>query len=567
MGARDERCVSRRAALRAAVAATGAALGAGPAPARAEDAGAAGSADGSGGTFFATFTAWPGYATTMDNALATVAVPVGAPASGELAWEGEAGSWLPLALRQKGQDTYVYAAQGGSLRKLSVATGEAGFGERDELELPGEPAAPGRAAFSGASLVVALAAGRFVAIDEDLALAWEGEAVEPPRGEAAWDNASQVVPGEGAVLAAWVLDADGARSVALAACSSLDGSLLWRRDWEVPLAAEDPAPCAPGLFTVEGGYLLCDGASTLRLVSGEGEELATLDMAERGACALRAVVPADGGLPGGAAAIAARLADGSDAVGMAWLATDGSARLSLAALPDAYPVADPVVSAGRVLVVAASAAGGGLRAFEPSLPESADGAVEVGVGVGLPGVAEPVCAVPLATVLGTDAASAQVDVLVVDAYGAVARVSRAAGEDGSWEAEGLRAAAPAALDTAPSPLAARDGTVVLALPDEGGGARLAALAPDADRAAATPVGGSDGLDTMGGLLTGVRLPGGAGLGAGALLLAATFGAYAYVRNRGGAAARDEGLEAWRREHGREARGRAGEGPDGDGRRP
>ena len=92
----------------------------------------------------------------------------------------------------------------------------------------------------------------------------------------------------------------------------------------------------------------------------------------------------------------------------------------------------------------------------------------------------------------------------------------------------------------------RDGSVFAVSRGE-----LTVFAADASRTVNTPVGGSNSLDTLGASLAGVTLPNGAGLGVGALIFVAAFGAYAVIRNKGGRRLSDEGLDVWRsREDGR-----------------
>ncbi|OUP10370.1 hypothetical protein [Collinsella sp. An2] len=108
-------------------------------------------------------------------------------------------------------------------------------------------------------------------------------------------------------------------------------------------------------------------------------------------------------------------------------------------------------------------------------------------------------------------------------------------------------ASEASSVASPAPVANRDGSMFCAA-----GGAIVALSPDAHRAVATPVGGSEGLDTVMG--SGLMLPNGAGLGVGVLVLAAGFGAYYAIRNRGNRAKIDEGVVAWRQ--GEEATGRS-----------
>ena len=86
---------------------------------------------------------------------------------------------------------------------------------------------------------------------------------------------------------------------------------------------------------------------------------------------------------------------------------------------------------------------------------------------------------------------------------------------------------PATFGVAATPVVNRDGAVVLQV-----GEAIVAFTADSARAVDTVVGGSVGLDTIAGVLTGITLPNGAGLGVGVVIFALAFGAYRYIRTRG-----------------------------------
>lgn len=86
---------------------------------------------------------------------------------------------------------------------------------------------------------------------------------------------------------------------------------------------------------------------------------------------------------------------------------------------------------------------------------------------------------------------------------------------------------PATFGAAATPVVNRDGAVVLQV-----GEAIVAFAADSARAVDTVVGGSVGLDTIAGVLTGITLPNGAGLGVGVAIFALAYGAYRSIRTRG-----------------------------------
>lgn len=149
----------------------------------------------------------------------------------------------------------------------------------------------------------------------------------------------------------------------------------------------------------------------------------------------------------------------------------------------------------------------------------------------------------LATVRSLPDEGSEAAIMYPGADGSLVRVAFSAEEGVSAaRVDSLRAAEVEQTALAAStPVANRDGTIFYQVGDA-----LLALAPDADEAGPTVVGGSNGLDTIMGTL--ITLPNGAGLGAGVLVLGAAFVAYYAIRNRGNRAKIDEGVVAWREEH-------------------
>lgn len=503
-------------------------------------------------SFTSVFTAWSGYATTMRGSLVPGAVPVSAPASDAAAWSldaPEGAAAVPLALRQTGQATYIYALMGQDLVKLDAATGA----KVGDLALPGPVADPARSVFVDATLIVALADGRLAAIDEDLALVWTSGGSGLDLTDAGPLATAPLGVGD-RVIAAVASDGAVERRITLSSLAPFDGAALAT----APLTAPASPHAAPPQLIRMGDTtaLFCDGIRAAHLIDASAErpfeDAPSIEIPQAAPGCLRlASVPVE---LDGRVAVAGVSSDGSASelvlLSVTPAADTGAANsapaLALTAtleLGAGVPACDPVVFAGRAVAVLGDPADqGGYRAALIDL----DPAPALIAAVELPSLASPLASTPLVTACGPRPAEAAVEIVIADAAGAVVSLAldAPASSAADMRARLLRKPSERGLATAPSPLATREGTVLIAAPIASS-SQLVALAPDADRAAATPVGGASGLDTIGGALAGATLPTGAGLGVGALVFAAAFGAYAFVRNRGGRARRDEGVDAWR----------------------
>lgn len=631
---------------------------------------AAADGDAAASTFTDPYTAWPGYATTTAESIAPGAVPVSAPVSGDEAWRvalsalaedsasasakgGDGGadasasegtgtvqsapeaSGSVLALRQAGQSVYMYVAYGTTLLKLDAANGS----ELARVELPARMPQTSVAAFVDGVLVVPTESGQLVAYDEDLAKAWETQALPAPSGSSRAISSS-IAEHDGCVYVAFAAEGTEASAsgeggdVVMAAYSSLDGSLLWTATpGGAGSAASDaagegaatPAAGAPAsgaadlsLFATDDGLLFCQGDATLYLLGYEaGETLAKLD--QEGPVAGRiGAVSTGAGDPSIFVVVAsvegASAEDGTSSTPVSEArvvdVTDGGLGISEPCRIDgaARNVRPVVVGGNAYLVVeapddggtaggseatggdgAASATGetaaGGAAAGETRLVEldlaqtvediervretqvADTNASEAGQGTSTgsdacfaapaaPQVTASIAA-PCATgglfagVYGENGREATIELQYVGSDGglyvatfaadqglAAATVERRA--DLALEAAAGEGASAVSSAASPAPVANRDGSMFYAAGDT-----IVALSPDADRAVATPVGGSEGLDTVMG--SGLMLPNGAGLGAGVLVLAAGFGAYYAIRNRGNRAKIDEGVVVWRQD--------------------
>ena len=510
----EQRCISRRGALAGTALLAAAAIAGFPATAAAE------------GPPDEPYTAWPGYASTAPVSVVPGCVPVSAPLSGGVAWRVAAAADGSLALRQVGSSARLYALAAGSIVAIDMTTGERIA--RAELPAP----APSRSAmlFIDSALAVPCADGSVALYTEDL----ERIAVSPSTlGGAAGDSVA--VATDGAVLYAAFLCAGRVR---VAGFSAYDVQELWSVDF-----GEALGDASPSLVALPRGVLVADGGAVVRLLSADdGSELSSFDA---GRAVGARVAPVYGDRDDGAEEPAPRFAD-------AVLVGTEAGRVSLlrdhGALADCAPVA---ASRGG-----AWAADGAFVALDVRL--SGDSACLDMVGE-VP-AAGPVPSWGLGVCRGLDASTAEATVYAAAEDGLRA-VERSA--DGGLSVRTVCDAAT--IGGAPTsgatiaPLVDRDGTLVLV----GASGDIVALKADASRAVATDVGGHEGLDTVGRSLAGVALPNGAGIGAGALVLGATFVAYAFIRNRGGARDRDEGLDAWRTQHGG---GSGADGSDGRGRR-
>ena len=544
-GAAAPHSVSRRAALSMAVGAVSA-LVSDPRPALADEApGASVETMETSAEFNGPYTAWAGYASTARHSVAAGAVPVKAPASPEVAWtsglDAPAGA---LVLRQSGQSTFLYALAGGSIERYDAATGD----PLGSVALPARPCAGAQPVFAESTLVVALEDGRVAVFDEALAPAWTSEAPSLPAGASSWGAGGPVASMGGAVhVALAALDASGAAcGVEVLSLAGIDGSLFWRAS--LPAGAASPAP---RLMAAGGALLLHDGGPTIRLIDIEsGGVLDELEFV--------------GAVEGRVAELPAYGADGP-----AWVVGDASGTVSVVvaaggsleviaesplAAVDGVPwrllPLPPAVARGHAFFWARAdgADAVGAACLDVALAEI--GAIEAGSPVG--GEALLPAEAPLAVVRGVGAREARVTLYALAESGALAAIELPAGEPGGGEGAAEVLWSPSGARPSAAPLVDRDGALFVATAPGNGsaGGLITAFAPDGSRAVGTPVGGSEGFDTLGSRLSGLTLPNGAGLGAGALFLAATFGAYALIRNRGGRGRRDEGVDAWRAEHGR-----------------
>ncbi|MDY2777490.1 MAG: PQQ-binding-like beta-propeller repeat protein [Collinsella sp.] len=495
------------------------------------------------------YTAWRGYASTARHSIAPGAVPVKAPVSGEVSWSVDvSGDVRDMALRQIGQATFLYAVQGSQIMRLDAKTGDV-LGTADlscaVLEGPG-------IMFSASTLVVVLEDGRMALFDEELNPSWTSSAPSLPSGATRWSGASEVVSAAGALYVALAaVDGSGAPvALTIVSVAEFDGTPLW----QVERLAHSHAP-ALRLLSAPDALLLSDGGISLEARSlATGETVAALDL--------------EGEVEGRIVALPRSLGEASG-----WVVVDVSSTASTVVLDhgglsvasissplfgsiDAVPICAPVVVRDRILFMAApSSSSAPARATARLLGMRIDASGRLsplGGDLRAEGAGEGCGLLPV--VYGDNAREAAVSLYAHSSDGGLVAVELSGWGDvleGSaspvWSGE----SAAASGSVASTMLVDRDGSVILAVPspESGGASRVVCLAPDEGRAAATPVGGSQGVDTLGSTLMGITLPNGVGLGAGAVLLAATFGAYALIRNRGGRSRRDEGVDAWRAAHG------------------
>lgn len=538
--------MTRRAVLAGAATAVGSMLAA---PARAQAASAVEELPETMETsaeFNGPYTAWAGYASTARHSIASGAVPVKAPASPEVAWTaGLAAPTDALALRQSGQKTMLYVLAGAAIERRDAATGDL----LGAAELPAPACAAAQPVFAEASLAVVLETGQVAVFDEELAPAWVSAAPALPAGAASWGMSSQVVSLGGALHAALVaLDASGAAlGIELFSLAGIDGSLFWNA--RLPVGAGAPASPVPRLMAAGEGLLLLDGGSTARLVDiASGEVLDEVMLA--GAIEGRVAECGTGLSVEPRAAASWVVGDASGSVSLlravdGRLELDGTSALVVASAPWRLLSFAPAVARGHAYFWARRPGDPVDAAVCLDVALDRIGAGEVGEPVGgeLPTPAAPL----LAVVCG--ASDAVVTLYAIAASGAVTAIEGVDGADAACAASELWNPSGAIPRT--EPLINRDGTLFLATAPSNGskGGLLTALAPDEARSAATPVGGSEGIDTLGSALAGITLPNGAGVGVGALFLAATFGLYAFIRNRGGRQRRDEGVDEWREQRG------------------
>lgn len=598
--------------------------------------------------FDAPFTAWTGYATTQGASFVPGTTPVAAPMQGAAVWTFdatgagrdagtlaadaraaasaagssdellEARRSTPVALRQIGQNTYLYVLGYDAVYKLDSATGE----EVARADLGARAPRDAQIAFVDSVLVVPTDAGGLVAFDEDLNKAWTSPSAGTPRVADGWDATSQIVERAGCIVVAFSAErapgADnpaGAAEAMLAAFSSFDGSVLWTGvhaatetlgSEDGAATAADAAPVATAAETVPAGaaaeatsasstgeaastnaatgasavataadaigtttpaLAMDDGAARVGgaylsvfavddnrlLVSYGGPTLMLVDSATG---ALASTLTLDGPAAARIAAPSALAGDaGSFVVATSQVNDDGVATSSIVAVHAADGVlsaSDPLPLEGYVRAVRPVCVGTtaifvldadpadtllsgdvALQAVDcsPVLSSSSDGsapssapAPELARTYRAPGIAGSLAV----AAYGTTGDNAVVELVYPAESGGVCQITYAL-VDG-FASAGVQTHAldiPATFGAASTPVINRDGSVVLQV-----GEAIVAFAADSARAVDTVVGGSAGLDTIAGVLTGITLPNGAGLGVGVVIFALAFGAYRYIRTRG-----------------------------------
>lgn len=627
----------------------------------ASDAGASSTsaADQASTAFDAPFTAWAGYATTQGASFVPGTTPVAAPMQGAAVWTFdatgagrdaealaadaraagaaessdellEARRSTPVALRQIGQNTYLYVLGYDAVYKLDSATGE----EVARADLGARAPRDAQLAFVDSVLVVPTDAGGLVAFDEDLNKAWASPSAGMPQVADGWDTTSQIVERAGCITVAYsaeqapsVDNPAGSAEAMLAAFSSFDGSVLWTgvhaatetlgsedgaataADAAPAATAADAAPAgaaaeatsasstggaastnaatgasavataADAIGTTTPALVMDDGAARVGgaylsvfavddnhlFVSYGGPTLMLVDSATG---ALASTLTLDGPAAARIAAPSALAGDaGSFVVATSQVNDDGVATSSIVAVhaadgvlsaSDPLPLegyvravrpvcvdataifvrdADPVdtVLSGEVELQAidCSAAFEGAAsapaASAPSSPSAdpapaAAPAPELAQTYRAPGIAGGLAV----AAYGTTGDNAVVELVYPAESGGVCQITYAL-VDG-FASAGVQTHAldiPATFGAASTPVINRDGSVVLQV-----GEAIVAFAADSARAVDTVVGGSAGLDTIAGVLTGITLPNGAGLGVGVVIFALAFGAYRYIRTRG-----------------------------------
>lgn len=620
----------------------------------APSAGAAGQAsagaDQASVAFDAPFTAWAGYATTQGASFVPGTTPVAAPMQGAAVWTFdatgasrdaealaadaraagaaessdellEARRSTPVALRQIGQNIYLYVLGYDAVYKLDSATGE----EVARADLGARAPRDAQLAFVDSVLVVPTDVGGLVAFDEDLNKAWVSPSAGMPRVADGWDATSQIVERAGCIVVAFSAErapgADnpaGAAEAMLAAFSSFDGSVLWTgvhaatetlgsEDGAATAADAAPAGAAaeatsasstggaastnaatgasavataadaigtttPALamddgaarvggaylsvFAVDDNHLLVSyGGPTLMLVDSATGALVSTFVLD-GPVAARIAAPS--ALAGGA---------GSFVVATSQVSDSGTATSSIVvahAADGVLSASDPLPLEGYVRAVrpvcvdtaaifvldagpadtllsgevelhaidcsaAFEGAASAPAASAPSSPSAdpapaASPAPELARTYRAPGIAGGLAV----AAYGTTRDNAVIDLIYPAEGGGVCQITYAL-VDGFASAEAQTHARniPAVFGAASTPVINRYGAVVLQV-----GEAIVAFAADSARAVDTVVGGSVGLDTIAGVLTGITLPNGAGLGVGVVIFALAFGAYRYIRTRG-----------------------------------
>ena len=558
--------------------------------------------------FHDAYTAWPGYSSTATGSIVPGAVPVSAPASAQ-ASDLATGDSACALLRQAGQTDYVYVMAGDSVAKYVAGS----WDKVDQVALPADACAGSSLVMVDNALVAVLQTGQLAMMSEDLDLVWVSDAPALPQGAASWGAASQMVADGGSVYAALLaVDQQGAPvSCEVVAAASIDGGLFWQTSLGVDGAASVAAgvvaggsgkPSSPSLLYVDDVLVVAPGDSSMIAIDPSTAEVASslqLDGAVQGRVALAPATLT------GLAGVDSMLVAGTSASTVYMLSCE-QGKLTAASQGSLG------VEGGRALqlVPAAPVVLGGRAYFSVTSAFEGEGA-GLGAALGVQGgfcvvdliddqgaaavaysdsVLDSRCipAAPVAVAYGANAREATVELYAVTLEGELYRCQVAtdgsnnvlgelelawtfASEQAFGEAED---AAPGVSSTAcyaaqapvgvAAPVVARDGSVYFSLANavengnpSAGSARLISVSPDSSRAVSTPVGGSEGLDTLASSLAGITLPNGAGLGVGVLVFVVGFASYSYIRNRGGRRAQDEGLDEWRSQHQGERRGRDG----------
>lgn len=491
-------------------------------------------ADVAESTFNDPYTAWAGYASTAAAVAPVGAVPVMAPASDKVLWSADAGAPCAAVLRQRGQATYLYLLDKTSLTQYDATSGKV----CKQVSLPAQSL--GSCMFADSALMVPLADGRLAAYDEDLTSAWvSGEDVSLGVEGATWSSCSTPVYAEGCVFVTFSYRGNGCLETRVASFSSVDGSLLWQEELTLPKGA-----LLDGVATGEGALPAALYSQGRLLVSGANSVAYLLEAAS--GKLLDSAATASAGLASCASSASAGMAGEGEPLTVA--ASDGTVCLVEAAdsslrIENSVSLGCALSSCAPVCVDDAVYVGG------------SDGSVyrlaKDGTALSLRADAQiPVCSSAISELLpvayGEKASAMTLGVYaqaedgslfyIEQANDSKASVQRIAGKEGTGDGPFDAAAAPLSHALSVN----RDGSVFAVSRGE-----LTVFAADESRTVNTPVGGSNSLDTLGASLAGVTLPNGAGLGVGALIFIAAFGAYVVIRNKGGRRLSDEGLDVWR----------------------
>lgn len=560
-------------------------------------------------TFHDAYTAWPGYSSTATGSIVPGTVPVSAPASAQ-ASDLATGDAASVLLRQAGQTDYAYVVAGDSVEKYVAGS----WDKVDQVALPAAACTGSSLAMVDNALVAVLQTGQLAMLSEDLDLVWVSDAPALPQGAASWGAASQVVADGGSVYVALLaLDQQGVPvSCEVVAAASIDGGLFWQTSLDVDgetavttgaVAGGSGKAASPSLLYMDDVLVVAPGDSTVIAIDPATAQIASslqLDGAVQGRVALASTAQtglADGDPMLVAGTSASTVYALSCEQGELAVASQGSLGAEDGQTLQLVPAA-PVVLGGRAYFSVTSAFEGEGAGLGAALGvQGGFCAVDLIDGRGAVAVAYAesvldsrcIPGAPVAVAYGANAREATVELYAVTVEGELYRCQVAtdgldsvlgelelawtsASEQAFGEAEDAASGVPSSACYAAqapvsvaAPVVARDGSVYFSLADadengnpSAGSAHVVAVSPDSSRAVSTPVGGSEGLDTLASSLVGITLPNGAGLGVGVLVFAAGFAAYFAIRNRGGRRAQDEGLDEWRAQHPDARRGRGGD---------